>query len=224
MPDDQRQDPPNQDDQDDQNQSQPQNQGQGPQGDQQQQNPSGDAGKTGEQGNAGADDGDAGADLEAQLEAEKRKNLKLTKDLGRAEAEKVKAAGDKDAAKERDEARAENNKLKALMDGKFLVWSIDTDKKYQWQNAEDVRAFIKDDEINIDVDKGQIDGLDLALKRIAKEKPYLLVPKENDQQQQRGPSGAHPNGSKSGDVVVEQKRLGAKYKIPGYGTMAQKFM
>jgi hypothetical protein len=177
----------------------------------------------GEDTDSGNDSGDSGPSLEAQLEAEKRKNLKLSKDLGKAEAEKNKANEDKDAAKERDEVKAENAKLKGLLEGKFLAWSIETEKKYAWQNVEDVIKFISDDEIDINVDKGQIEGLDMALKRIAKEKPYLLVQKQDDQQQ-RPPSGSHPVGSKSGDTVTEQHRLGKKYKIPGFGTQAQKFM
>jgi hypothetical protein len=207
-----QQDPPKSGDQDP-----PENQDQ--QNDQQSQDPSAAA----DQGDGdGQDSGSSGPSVEDQLDAEKKKNIQLNRQLTQAKNEKTKADQDKDAVKERDTYKAENDKLKALMDGKFLLWSIETDKKYAWQNAEDVRAFIKDDEINIDVETGQVEGLDMALKRIAKEKPYLLVPKQDSNPGQ--PSGSHPAGSKAGSVADDSKRLGAKYKIPGFGTQAQKFM
>lgn len=208
-----QQDPPKSDDSDTQPNQDPQD-GQQPQ--------DGSGGDNQDAGD-GQDSGSGDLSLEDQLDAEKRKNTQLSRQLTQAKNEKQKADADKDAVKERDTYKAENEKLKALMDGKFLIWSIETDKKYAWQNAEDVRAFIKDDEINIDVEAGTVEGLDLALKRIAKDKPYLLVPKQDDQQQ-RPPSGAHPVGSKPGAVGDETKRLGQKYKIPGFGTHAEKFM
>jgi hypothetical protein len=208
--------PPKQDDKDDQQQQQgsPPN----PQDDQQQQNPPGD-----NQADAGGDDGgDAGASVEEQLEAEKRKNIQLSRQLTQAKNEKQKADADKDAAKERDQLKTDNDKLNALLSSKFLVWCIASDKKHNWQDPEDVVKFINADEYNIDIEAGTIDGLDLALKRIAKDKPYLLVPAQDDQQ--RPPSGQHPAGGRQTSTADETKRLGAKYKIPGFGTQAQKFM
>jgi hypothetical protein len=187
-----------------------------------QQNPAGDAGQAGDQGDGDSASGASGASLEEQLDAEKKKNVQLSRQLTQAKNEKTKADQDKDAAKERDDFKAENDKLKGLLDSKFLVWSIATDKKHNWQDAEDVVKFIKSDEINIDVDAGTVEGLDLALKRIAKDKPYLLVPVEEGDQ--RPPSGAHPQGGRQTSTADETKRLGAKYKIPGFGTQAQKFM
>jgi hypothetical protein len=198
-------------------------QNQDPQSGQQPPDLAADSGQAGDQGDPGQDSGSSGLSVEDQLDAEKRKNTQLNRQLTQAKNEKTKADADKDAAKERDQYKTENEKLKALMDGKFLLWSIGTDKKYEWQNAEDVVKFIKPDEINIDIDAGTVEGLDLALKRIAKEKSYLLVPKQDDQQQ-RPPSGAHPVGSRVTGTVDETKRLGAKYKIPGFGTHAEKFM
>jgi hypothetical protein len=205
-----------QDEQEEQSSGQPQ----GSQGDQQQQDTS-----TTTVPDDTKDDGKSGdLSVEEQLEAEKRKNIQLARQLTQAKNEKTKADADKDAAKERDDAVAENSKLKGLLDSKFLLWSIGTDKKHEWIDPEDVVKFIKADEINIDVDTETIDGLDMALKRIAKDKPYLLVPKQDDQQPPRAPSGSHPVGSRPGSTDDETKRLGAKYKIPGFGTQSQKFM
>jgi hypothetical protein len=212
-----RKDPPKSGDPDPQ-------QNQDPQGGQQPPDSGGDTGQAGDQGDSGSDSGDSGLSLEEQLDAEKRKNTQLSRQLTQAKNEKTKSDQDKDAAKERDDFKAENTKLKGLMDSKFLLWCIGTDTKHQWQDPEDVVKFIKADEINIDVDAETVEGLDLALKRIAKDKPYLLVPKQDDQQPPRTPSGSHPVGSKPGSTADETKRLGAKYKIPGFGTQAQKFM
>jgi hypothetical protein len=199
------------------------NQNQDPQGSQQPPDSGTDAGQSGDQGDSGQDGGSSDLSLEDQLDAEKRKNTQLARQLTQAKNEKQKADADKDAAKERDDFKAENDKLKGLLEGKFLIWSIATDKKHEWQDPEDVVKFIKSDEINIDVDAETVEGLDLALKRIAKDKPYLLVPKQDDQQQ-RPPSGSHPAGSRPGGTADETRRLGEKYKIPGFGTQATKFM
>jgi len=219
MSDEPRQDPPKQDDQNDQQQNPPPPQ----QNSQQQQNPPADTGDTGDKGDGSDDGGDTSTSLEEQLEAEKRKNIQLSRQLTQAKNEKTKPDADKDAAKERDQFKEENTKLKSLMDSKFLLWCIGTDKKHQWQDPEDVVKFIKTDEINIDVDAGTVEGLDLALKRIAKDKPYLLVPKDEGTPGGQ-PSGAHPSGGKVGSTADEARRLGVKYKIPGFGTQAQKFM
>lgn len=196
---------------------------QDPQGGQQPADSGADSGQAGDQSDQGQDSGHTSLSLEEQLDEQKRKNTQLARQLTQAKNEKTKADADKDAAKERDDYKAENDKLKSLLEGKFLVWSIATDKKFAWQNADDVVKFINQDEINIDVDAGTVEGLDLALKRIAKDKPYLLVPKQDDQTP-RTPSGTHPVGSKPGSVAENTKRLGEKYKIPGFGTHATKFM
>jgi hypothetical protein len=198
-----------------------------PQDSQQQQNPPA-AGtpppdKPGDKGG----DGDGSPTVEDQLDAEKAKNLQLAKELTKAKADAAKAEGEKDVAKERDEFKAENTKLKGMLESRYLIWCIGTDKKYNWQNPEDVVKFLNPEELNIDVEKEKIDGLDLALKRVAKEKPYLLVPAEGDEGtggQPLRPTGTTPGAGRTGTRETEVKRLGAKYKIPGFGTAADKFM
>jgi hypothetical protein len=210
MPEGERQDPPKDDDQNDQPQ--------GTQDSGQSQDSGGDTGQAGDQGDGDSGSGDGSPTLEEQLDAEKKKNIRLNKELSKAQQDKKKADQDRDAAKERDDLKTENDKLHELMDSKFLVWAIATDSKHTWQDAEDVVKFIKSDEINIDIEKGTVDGLDLALKRIAKDKPYLLVPKDDGTGGQ--PSGSHPVGSKTGSTADEIRKIGEKYKIPGFGSQA----
>lgn len=168
-----------------------------------------------------SDGGSSGPTLEDQLDAERKKNLAQAKELDKLKAAQRKAQGDRDAAVERDEYKGKYEALQEVLDSKFLVWSIQTDTKYDWNDADDVRKFIKDDEIKIDVETGEVQGLDLALKRIAKEKPYLLKAKE-DEGDGRQPSGSHPFGGKITQLETDEKRLGAKYKIPGFGAQASR--
>lgn len=171
-------------------------------------------------GSSDTDSGESGElSLEDQLDAEKKKNIQLRRQLTKSETDKKKSDADRDAIKERDELKAENDKIKSMLNSTFLIWSIGNNAKFKWQNPEDVVKFIKMDEINVDIDTGEIQGLDIALKRIAKDKPYLLVPEE-EPQGPRIPSGSHPVGSKPGDRTTEVNRLGQKYKIPGFGSQA----
>jgi hypothetical protein len=168
---------------------------------------------------SGSDSGDSGElSIEDQLDAERKKNIQLRRQLTKSESDKKKSDADRDAIKERDELKSENDKIKGMLNSSFLVWSIGNNSKFKWQNPEDVVKFIKMDEINIDIDTGEIQGLDIALKRVAKDKPYLLIPEGPTGPQI--PSGSHPVGSKPGDRITEQKRLGQKYKIPGFGSQA----
>ncbi len=163
--------------------------------------------------------------LEEQLDAEKRKNIQLQRQITKNKNAQTKADADKDVTKDRDRLKTENDQLRSMMDDNLLEWSIGKNKKFQWQNEGDVMAFINTDAISIDLDNKKIEGLDLELKRIAKEKPYLLKPKEVkkdddkvDETPPGVPSGSHPRGGSAKSSDAEKKRLGEKYKIPGYGT------
>lgn len=163
--------------------------------------------------------------LEEQLDAERRKNLKLQRDLNKTKADKDKVDADKDAAKERDQYKNKYTKAEKLLSKNLLVWSIASNDKYQWENPEDVIAFIKADEINIDLDSDEpcVEGIELALKRIAKDKPYLLKKKKQEKEDDEidgQPSGSKAGGGKVESAEAEAKRLGEKFKIPGYGMQA----
>lgn len=178
-------------------------------------------------GDDGGESGESGElSIEEQLDQEKKKNIQLKRQLTKAEIDRKKASEDADVVKERDSLKAENDRIKALLSSSFLVWSIGNNSKFKWQNPEDVVKFIDGEEINIDVESGKIEGLDLALKRIAKDKPYLLVPEDggNPSGFPLQPTGTTPGAGRTATRETEVKRLGEKYKIPGFGTAAQKFM
>lgn len=176
------------------------------------------------------DDGDSGDessndDSEAELDRLKRANIALKGKVTKLETAQSKAKGDRDAAIERDELKSENEKLKSVVNTKFLEWAIQTNAKYDWVDTEDVVKALDREAINVDLETGEIDGLDLELKRIAKKKPHWLK-KDEDQDQQQAPprSGGHPFGGTVKQDEAEKKRLGEKFKIPGFGSQAVKFM
>lgn len=175
---------------------------------------------------SGDDDSDSGADDdEEERDRLKRKNIALKAENTRLKNAQAKAKGDRDAAAERDELKLENDKLKSVVNSKFLEWAVQTNDKYSWIDVEDVVKAIDREAINIDVENGDIDGLDLELKRIAKKKPHWISKGEEQEQQESPPrSGAHPFGGTVKQDEAERRRLGEKFKIPGFGSQAQKFM
>lgn len=182
-----------------------------------------DSGSDDKSDDSGSDDKSSGPSAEDQLDEERRKNLNLQRQLDAEKAKGAKAEEDVDAAKDRDKEKARADKLQSVLDKNFLKWSIDSNKKYEWADPSDIPMYIKPDEIRIDLDKEEIEGLDLALKRIAKEKPHLLKPKEDDEEQDdkgRGPSGTHPRGGRTDQGDTEDDAIRRQFKLPGSGAQA----
>lgn len=186
------------------------------------------SGDTDDAGDADVDEpGDEGdynpdeASLEERLDAERRKNIALKGRITKLQQAKQKADGDKDVAKERDELRTERDKLRTVLDTSFLEWKISSNTKYNFIDAEDVVKALDREAVSIDLETGEVEGLDLELKRIAKRKPHWLKKDEvDDDQEQRGPSGGHPGGGKVTSDEAETRRIGEKFKIPGFGSQA----
>lgn len=224
--------------------------GQQPQGEQP--NSSQQSGNEGEpQDNAGDDakksggdpDGDDPAkDLEKKLNEERKQRIQLQRKLDKRDQEE--AAVNASVEAERDDYKQKYEKLLKYVENDALETAImkisaKKDKQgnaaYDWHDVEAVRTFIDKNNIRLDLDNNQVDGLDLELKRIAKEKPYLLAAKDQggsggsgNQGNQPPPqppgtpaSGGHPFGGNVRQRETDQKKLGAKYKIPGFGPGAQ---
>jgi hypothetical protein len=163
---------------------------------------------------------DKAASVQEQLDQLKRDNISLKKSNDQLKAAKTKVDKDKDVAKERDEAVARADKLQNVLNTRFLSWSIAMDSKYDWIDTEDVLAAIDREAIDIDLDKGEVKGLDLELKRIAKKKPHWLKKAEEEQRQEQGPTGQRGQGRGPAPKAdeAETKRIGEKFRIPGYGS------
>lgn len=168
------------------------------------------------------------ADTEKKLDDEKKARIKLQRDIDKSNEEKNKDHESVEA--ERDSLKEKYDKLLKFVETGYLDTAIMKDKKYEWHDVEGVRAFLNHDNIRMDLDTGAVDGLDMELKRIAKERPYLLVPKAEDEdprnngrgsgsgftpRDQRG-TGNHPYGGSTHQRETDSAKLGKKYKIPGY--------
>lgn len=172
-------------------------------------------------------------DDEDSLDAVTKENIRLKQQLD-AEKAKNKASTKGKTKAERDMAtlQARNEQLEGFMASTYIDAAIVRNTKFSWNNIEDVRAFIRQDEIRLDMATGKIEGLDIELKRIAKEKPYLLkkaTRQQNDDQEQgnnnqqqngdpRRQSGGRVTGSSRTDAK-QRDALGSKYKIPGFGAL-----
>lgn len=192
---------------------------------------------TGESGKDGAakSDGksadiDSAAALEAALDKSKGENIKLKGQLASLQ-DQIEELGGKvdetDADKtqtEKDYSKLEKkyNKLTAAMTTTYMDASIRAGK-FDWQNTRDVAKFVEADSIRVNLDTGEIEGLDLELKRIAKDKPYLLKPKKEDtsdnvdkggSRQPPAPgSGQHPFGGAARQRETDNNKIRDKYKI-----------
>lgn len=158
--------------------------------------------------------------LEEQLDEEKRLRLRAERDLAKKNKAALDAEADKDAVKDRDRYK---NKLEArdkFLTENLLIMEINKQKKYDFIDVDDVIRAFRNEEVTIDLDADEpsVEGLDLALKRIAKDKPHFLKPKKEEQEEQQPPSGSHPRNGKTDDQESEDRRLGEKFKIPGFGT------
>ena len=201
-------------------------------------NQSGDTGKPGD-GNAGP--GDDGSDvesrlrdLETKLDAEKKARIAEKKRADKAETDLTakNQEGQEEAertASERDDFKAKYEKLLDFVETSYIDTAIMKNKKYDWHDVEAVRTFLNKDSIRLDMDTGEIEGLDLELKRLAAEKKWLLVQqgdRDSDQAPPAAPpgtppTGSHPVGGTTRQRETDRNKLGAKYKLPGFGPGAK---
>lgn len=162
-------------------------------------------------------------DLQAKLDSEKKQRIKLQRERDKTVEDTQAAAQDVEV--ERDTYKEKYEKLLKYVETDAIDTAILKNKKYEWHDVEAVRAFIDKDNIRLDLDSTTIDGIDLELKRLAKEKPYLLVskderdgtPKEEFTPKDQRGTGTHPFGGSASQRETDKQKLGAKYKIPGFG-------
>ena len=181
------------------------------------------------EGNSDTSATDTTVDEDAKYEQERSNAVKLKSELNSAH-EQLEALQRSQRSAEENQKRDLDRlkKLEAEFDsfkkGTFLELEISKENKYEWHpNAlADVRNSVDFNKVTFsEMKDGKItvDGLDLELKRIAQEKPYLLKPKDKPktQEAQAGSgsglaSGAHPYGSSNGGKTAEADLL-KKYKI-----------
>jgi hypothetical protein len=165
--------------------------------------------------------------LEDQLDEERRLRAKAERALKRQEKAKDEAEADKDITKDRDKYKAKVEARDKFLTESLLQIEVQKQKKYDFVDVEDVVAALQRDEdvhIDLDADTPSVEGLDMALKRLAKKKPHWLKKDKDDEEESGPPSGARSKGGKSEDQDSEDRRIGEKFKIPGYGTHVQRVM
>lgn len=179
------------------------------------------------------DDEDDEDDKDAELDRIKRENIRLKKQI---QSKDDKDKDEKDKDKRLSKAEAKNARYEKLMRTSYIENAInkvsavknkDGNPIYEWHDIEDVRSAIDMDSISINMDTGEVEGLDVELKRIAKKKPHYLRQADDggDQGKGRGnqgggrrppppgASGAHPFGGAARARVTDDQKLMEKYKI-----------
>lgn len=125
-----------------------------------------------------ADDDDD--DVAKALSDAKKENRRLKRELAAAEEllDGVDESDDDDD--ETGGLRDENQKLRKLVNGPYVKSQIDNvrgkdgEKLYDWEDADVVYALLDKSELEVDVETGEIEGLEEQLAELAKKKPFLL--------------------------------------------------
>lgn len=91
--------------------------------------------------------------------------------------------------------RSENSKLTKYLEKNTLRSAILGNEKYKWYNIDDAIRDLDLDDLDIDLESGEVDGLDSQLKALAKKKPYLL---KDGQDASGDQQGGTTSGSRTG--------------------------
>lgn len=113
------------------------------------------------------------------------------------EAEKTQGGSEKEKTQALLEAEQEKNKtLTETMSNIVLRNAVAEHKKYSWYDVPMVLSLIDRAKVDIDLEESIVDNLDSELKRIAKEKPYLVSKASGgSSEDENGSGGAGTKGS-----------------------------
>lgn len=183
------------------------------------------------------DDGDSGSaekdtarrlrDTSKEAAQRRRDNREQKKEIDRLkldlEEREKKDKSDLENYKADSEKKQDRiNKMEKVLQTNILETAILKDSKFTWHDVTVLRAALDMGEIEVDVESGTVDGLSDELKRVAREKPFLLKGAKKDdgdgdqKDKKNGSSGNNPGGA--GDrskeqQVAERERLVQKYKL-----------
>lgn len=201
-------------------------------------------GGTGGEGNVADDDADED-DLAGILDPKDRRIAELSREAGRHRRNKNAALTDnqklQDRIRELENQGGDQSKNweteKATMQARYEELERNTantllraamveDAKYQWYDVPVVLNLINREAIDVDLAEGVVDGLGEELKRIAKEKPYLVKKSTEKASEktgnasgsggtgtpQTGSTGSNPgnNGASNGQAA-QRATLESKY-------------
>jgi hypothetical protein len=142
-----------------------------------------------------------------------------------AELDKAKLGEKERAERERDEARQASEALADKLRDQSRKIAFLSSNKYTWHDPESALLLVDMSDVEID-DDGKVTGMEAAIERLAKSKPFLLKakeePKKEEKEKPKGPSGSSPtpkaDGNGKGDrrAVLEAKypALGGRVQLP----------
>lgn len=211
--------------------------------------PFGSEGEEGDGAPSGADAGATGAAPDKTLEeknnpqltpeqiakilrenAEAKTNLsayeqeKTEREAAEEEARRATASKEENLSKDVNRLTEENQTLSLVNERNILKIAILENSKYQWNDPADVAVMIDRENIKIDPTKGTIDGIEDALKDLAKRKPYMLKPSEDNSGNNNGngagsfvpgqPSGGKPGSSADASAkATRRKALETRFSV-----------
>ena len=145
-------------------------------------------------------------DSKAQLSAfQQEKEEREAADL---ERQRANATKEENLERDNQALKDENEQLRTVNERNLLELSILKNSKYQWHNADDVSKMIDRSGIKINVKSGEVEGIEDALKALAKEKPYML--KKDEQNGENGGSQGKPPGQASGGLPGSSRDASGK--------------
>lgn len=144
-----------------------------------------------------------------------------------AELEKTGKSAEDQIKTEAETLKSENARLQKLMSKSTLRTAISSNDTYKWYNIDDAIRELNMEDLDIDIEHGEVDGLEAQLKKIAKNKPYLL--KKSEQQDEDnasggnqkpggfGRTGINPSGSQrqKSSQLTQREALIKKYRVLG---------
>lgn len=147
------------------------------------------------------------AELSREAARHRREKNAAKRERDRIQAELDGLKSGKGTEKEQWEAEkaqllAQLDELKGNTSNAVLRNAVNSpDSKYSWYDVPVVMGLINREAIEIDLEEGVVDGLEAELKRIAKEKPYLVKKgaasgsSKNTEGEGEGSGGSGANGS-----------------------------
>jgi hypothetical protein len=134
------------------------------------------------------------------------KELKAIKDKDKSELERAREEAES-ATKQFEGLQSENRRLRLQV--AFL-----SDSTVTWHSAEDALMHLeRDDSVTID-DDGKVQGMAEAIKRLAKDKEYLVKKTATTGNGATGPSGQNVGGAGSGGGNKKTSRADYEKKFP----------
>lgn len=139
---------------------------------------------------------------------------------GQKKAKETKATADVTKLEEklakRDQVLSNN-----LLETAILKAKDPKNKPYEWHDLQMLVSALDRGEIDIDLESGTVEGLSEELKRVAREKPFLLKSNtksggDGGNEQKKGSTGNNPGGAgnrQQDQRLTDRQKLIDKYKI-----------